>query len=159
MQVTKERAILSFGDSNTWVYISLTGQRLLRTERWPGTLQHSLGADCNVIEESLNGRKAAFDEPFREGNNARKTILAVLESHAPLDLLIIKLGTNDLKHHLNVSAHQSSRGLSSLLQIAINSDSNFNKNSPKILIIALPKFGDLSELMEQHFEGSVAHSA
>ena len=159
MQVTKERAILCFGDSNTWGYIPLTGQRLLRTERWPGILQHSLGADCNVIEEGLNGRTTAFDEPFREGRNARKTIIAVLESHAPLDLLIIMLGTNDLKHHLNVSAHESSRGLSSLLQIAINSDSNFNKNSPKILVIAPPKFGDLSALMKQHFEGSVARSA
>lgn len=159
MPVTREHAILCFGDSNTWGYKPLTGERLRRTERWPGILQHALGADCNVIEEGLNGRTTAFDEPFREGRNARKSLLAVLESHAPLDLLIIMLGTNDLKHHLNVSAHESARGLSSLLQIASTSGSTFNQTSPNILVVAPPKFGNLSELMAHHFEGSVARSA
>ena len=157
--VTQEHAILCFGDSNTWGYTPITGERLQRAERWPGILQQALGTNCNVIEEGLNGRTTAFDEPFREGRNARKTLLAVLESHAPLDLLIIMLGTNDLKHHLNVSAHESARGLSCLLQIAINSGSNLYKDSPKILVIAPPRFGNLSELMALHFEGSVARSA
>ena len=159
MLVTREHAILCFGDSNTWGYKPLTGERMHRKERWPGILQHALGADFNVIEEGLNGRTTAFDEPFREGRNARKSMLAVLDSHAPLDLLIIMLGTNDLKHHLNVSAHESARGLSSLLQIASTSGSNFNKNSPNILVVAPPKFGNLSELMAHHFEVSVARSA
>lgn len=159
MLVTKERAILCFGDSNTWGYTPTTGERLLRAERWPGILQQALGADCNVIEEGLNGRTTSFDEPFREGRNARKMLLTVLDSHAPLDLLIIMLGTNDLKHHLNVSAHESARGLSSLLQIASNTGGNFNENLPKILVVAPPRFGNLSELMTRHFEGSVARSA
>ncbi len=159
MLVTREQAILCFGDSNTWGYKPLSGERLRRAERWPGILQHALGADCNVIEEGLNGRTTAFDEPFRDGRNARKTLLAVLDSHAPLDLLIIMLGTNDLKHHLNVSAHESARGLNSLLQIASNNGSNFNQNSPKVLVVAPPKFGNLSELMAHHLEGSVARSA
>ncbi len=159
MLVTREHAILCFGDSNTWGYKPLSGERLRRAERWPGILQQALGADCNVIEEGLNGRTTAFDEPFRDGRNARKTLLAVLDSHAPLDLLIIMLGTNDLKHHLNVSAHESARGLNSLLHIASNNGSNFNQNSPKVLVVAPPKFGNLSELMAHHFEGSVARSA
>ena len=159
MLVTREHAILCFGDSNTWGYKPLTGERMRRTERWPGILQHALGADFNVIEEGLNGRTTAFDEPFRDGRNARKTLLAVLDSHAPLDLLIIMLGTNDLKHHLNVSAQESARGLSSLLQIAYNNGSNFNQNSPNVLVVAPPKFGNLSEMMADHFEGSVARSA
>jgi lysophospholipase L1-like esterase len=154
MLVTREHAILCFGDSNTWGYKPLSGERMRRTERWPGILQHALGADFNVIEEGLNGRTTAFDEPFRDGRNARKTLLAVLDSHAPLDLLIIMLGTNDLKHHLNVSAHESARGL-----IASNNRSNFNQNSPNVLVVAPPKFGNLSELMAHHFEGSVARSA
>ncbi len=157
--MTTERAILCFGDSNTWGYRPLSGERLRRTERWPGILQQALGTDCHVIEEGLNGRTTAFDEPFREGRNARKTLLAVLESHAPLDLLIVMLGTNDFKHHLNVSAQESARGLSCLLQIAINSGSTFNQNAPKILVIAPPKFGNLSEGMAHHFEGSLARSA
>ena len=69
------------------------------------------------------------------------------------------LGTNDLKHHLNVSAHESARGINALLQIATNSATSSDKGSPKILVIAPPRFGNLSELMAHHFEGAVARSA
>ena len=95
--LTREKSVLCFGDSNTWGYVD----------------------PYHVIEEGLNGRTTVFDEPFRDGRNARTTLLAVLETHAPLDLLIIMLGTNDLKHHLNVSASESARGLGCLLQIAL----------------------------------------
>lgn len=156
--MTREKSVLCFGDSNTWGYIPLTAGRLLRAERWPGILQKSLGDSYYVIEEGLNGRATVFDEPFRDGRNARTTLLAVLESHAPLDLLIIMLGTNDFKHHLNVSAYESARGISALLQIAINSTTSFDKGPPKILVIAPPRFGYLSELMAHHFEGAVARS-
>jgi lysophospholipase L1-like esterase len=157
--MAREKSVLCFGDSNTWGYVPLTAGRLLRAERWPGILQKSLGESYYVIEEGLNGRATVFDEPFRDGRNARTSLLAVLESHAPLDLLIIMLGTNDLKHHLNVSAHESARGISALLKIATNSASSFDKGSPKILVIAPPRFGNLSELMAHHFEGAVARSS
>jgi lysophospholipase L1-like esterase len=159
MIVTREKSVLCFGDSNTWGYIPLTAGRLPRAERWPGILQKSLGESYYVIEEGLNGRSTVFDEPFREGRNARTTILTILESHAPLDLLIIMLGTNDLKHHLNASAHESARGISALLQIATNSTTCFSKGSPKVLVIAPPSFGNMSELMTHHFKGALARSA
>jgi lysophospholipase L1-like esterase len=95
--MTREKSVLCFGDSITWGYVPLTAGRLLRAERWPGILQKSLGESYYVIKEGLNGRASVFDEPFRDGRNARTTLLAVLESHAPLDLLIIMLGTNDLR--------------------------------------------------------------
>ena len=95
MIVTREKSVLCFGDSNTWGYIPLTAGRLPRAERWTGILQKSLGESYYVIEEGLNGRSTVFYEPFREGRNARTTILTILESHAPLDLLIIMFGAND----------------------------------------------------------------
>lgn len=159
MILTREKSVLCFGDSNTWGYVPLTAERLIRSARWPGILQKSLGESYNIIEEGLNGRTTVFDEPFRGGRNARTTLPAVLESHAPLNLLIILLGTNDLKHHLNASAQESARGISALLQIALNSPFSFHKGDPKILLIAPPKFGCLSELMAHHFEGAVTRSA
>jgi lysophospholipase L1-like esterase len=69
------------------------------------------------------------------------------------------LGTNDLKHHLNASAHESARGISALLQIATNSTTSFSKGSPKILVIAPPRFGNMSELMTHHFKDAIARSA
>ena len=97
MIMTRDKSVLCFGDSNTWGYIPLKGERLSRAERWPGIMQKSLGESYYVIEEALNGRTTVFDEPFRDGRNARTTLLSVLESHAPLALLIIMLGTNDLR--------------------------------------------------------------
>ena len=127
--LTGEKSVLCFGDSNTWGYIPLTAGRLIRGHRWYGILQQFLGGPYYVIEEGLNGRTTVFDEPVRDGRNARTTMLAVLETHAPLDLLIIMLGTNDLKHHLNASASESARGLGCLLQITLNSASNFVKGT------------------------------
>jgi hypothetical protein len=156
--MTREKSILCFGDSNTWGYIPLTGERLPRTQRWTGVIQHLLGHSCHVIEEGLNGRSTAFDEPFRDGRNARRGLLAVLETHRPVDLLIIMLGTNDLKHHLNVSAYESARGLAALLQIVLKSETGSDQEPPKTLVVAPPRFGAMSDLMAQHFEGAADRS-
>ncbi len=157
--MTSEPSILCFGDSNTWGYVPLTGERLPRGQRWTGVLQQVLGDAYYVIEEGLNGRSTVFDEPFRDGRNARTNLLSVLESHRPLDLLIMMLGTNDLKHHLNVSPSESARGMAALVQIALQSAAGLENKAPKVLVVVPPKFGELSELMAEHFEGSKARSA
>jgi len=148
-----EQSILCYGDSNTWGYVPLSAARLKRAERWPTLLQSNLGHGYHVIAEGLNGRTTAWDEPFRPGRNGRESFLPVLESHAPLSLVIIMLGSNDLKHHLNVSAHESARGLTTLIKIARNSETGIDAKPPTILVLAPPVFGELSELMGHHFEG------
>jgi lysophospholipase L1-like esterase len=154
-----EKTVLCYGDSNTWGYVPLSGIRLPRMERWPGVLQELLGSSYYVTAEGLNGRSTAWDEPFREGRNGLKSIIPVLESHAPLNLVLLILGTNDLKHHLNVSPHESSRGLSAIVQAIQKSCSGPRGNPPKVLLVAPPKFEKLSELMNLHFEGGVEKSA
>lgn len=153
-----EQAILCFGDSNTWGYVPLSAARLERSERWPTLLQNHLGSGCHVIAEGLNGRTTAWDEPFRPGRNGRQTLLPILESHSPLALLIIMLGTNDLKHHLNVSAHESGRGLASLIKVAQTSHCGLAGSPPAVLVLAPPVFGEFSELMAHHFEGGQERS-
>jgi lysophospholipase L1-like esterase len=148
-----EQSILCYGDSNTWGYVPLSAARLESAERWPTLLQSNLGIGYHVIAEGLNGRTTAWDEPFRPGRNGRELLLPILESHAPLSLLIIMRGTNDLKHHLNVSAHESGRGLASLIKIAQQSDCGMDGSPPKVLVLVPPGFGDCSELMGHHFEG------
>lgn len=148
-----EQSILCYGDSNTWGYVPLSAARLERAERWPTLLQSNLGHGYHVIAEGLNGRTTAWDEPFRPGRNGREAFLPILESHAPLALVIIMLGTNDLKHHLNVSAHESARGLSTLIKIAQKSETGINAKPPEVLVLAPPLFGELSELMAHHFDG------
>ena len=81
----------------------------------------------HVIAEGLNGRTTTWNEPLRPWRNGSEALLPILESYAPTSLLISKLGTNDLKHHLNgsaheVSAHESARGLSTLIKVAQKSE-------------------------------------
>jgi lysophospholipase L1-like esterase len=132
-----ENTILCYGDSNTWGYEPLTGMRLLRKQRWTGVLQQLLRESYYVVEEGLNGRTTVSEESLRDGRNGLKALLPMLESHAPLALVILMLGTNDLKHHLNVSAHEPSSGIAALVQTIHKSAAGLHDAAPpKILVVA-----------------------
>ena len=90
------RTILCFGDSNTWGDPPGGNGRFAWHERWTGILQSSLGDGFRVIEEGLCGRTTCFDDPFSPNRNGLAYLTVALETHCPLDLLIIMLGTNDL---------------------------------------------------------------
>ena len=114
------RTILCFGDSNTWGDPPGGNGRFAWHERWTGILQDSLGNGFRVIEEGLCGRTTCFDDPFSPNRNGLAYLTVALETHCPLDLLIIMLGTNDLKANFNLSAFDISRGAASLLVAARN---------------------------------------
>ena len=89
--------ILCFGDSNTYGYIPIERKRYAYEERWPGLLAAALGGEYHIIEEGLNGRTTAFTDYLEPDRNALEYIGPCILSHAPLDLVIIMLGTNDTK--------------------------------------------------------------
>ncbi|MGB5733865.1 MAG: GDSL-type esterase/lipase family protein [Thiohalocapsa sp.] len=96
------KSFLCYGDSNAWEMAPMatvtSATRYLPNERWPSVLRDKLGPDFSVIAEGLNGRTTVFDDPIDGAHkNGRTYLLPCLESHAPLDLVIIMLGTNDLK--------------------------------------------------------------
>ena len=94
--------ILCFGDSLTWGDDpGCVGHRL--PHRWPLSLQAALGPGYTVIEEGQCGRNIATDDIPEGEKNGMKYILPCLESHSPLDLVIIMLGTNDLKRKFGYS--------------------------------------------------------
>ena len=64
--------------------------------RWPGGLQDLLGAEFCVIEEGLSGRTTVLDNPLVPYRNGRDYLIPCLQSHQPLDLVVVYLGTNDL---------------------------------------------------------------
>ena len=91
--------VLCFGDSNTH---GAPGddpeyRRLAPDVRWTGQLQNLLGTGWNVIEEGLSGRTIDLDYADRPGLNGRAYIVPCVLSHAPLDVIVLMLGTNDLK--------------------------------------------------------------
>lgn len=108
--------ILCYGDSNTWGYMPLIRTRYTEAERWPGLLAAALGDDFHIIEEGLNGRTTAFTDYLEPYRNGLDYIAPCILTHAPLDLVIIMLGTNDTKARYCVSSKEITDGMKNLIQ-------------------------------------------
>ena len=76
-----------------------------------------------------------YDDPDMDSVNLLPVLHALLNSHEPLDLLILMLGTNDSKVKFNTDARKIAKGMQILLEEA-KSVSCWGKNGPKILIVA-----------------------
>lgn len=135
--------VLCYGDSNTWGYISGSDhQRHSQSERWPGALQNMLGNGYEIIEEGLNSRTLiSIDKRSgREGRNGAEYLLPCLDTHDPLDLVIIMLGTNELKTEF----YRNSKEIGEIFEEKfvkkiLTRKSVCRKTTPKLLIIAPPE--------------------
>jgi lysophospholipase L1-like esterase len=100
------KTILCYGDSNTWGAVPLQSLELIerfgRSERWTGVLQRELGQAYEVIAEGCNGRTTVWEDPIEGYKNGKEYLIPCLDSHQPLDLVIIMLGTNDLKARFSI---------------------------------------------------------
>jgi lysophospholipase L1-like esterase len=152
------KTILCFGDSNTWGYDAASGGRFPPEVRWPGVVRRELGAPFHVIEEGLNSRTTVWDDPIDgEGKNGRVYLMPCLDSHAPLDLVVILLGTNDLKKRFSLSAYDIAGGAEVLVKTVLASTAGPGGAAPRLLLLAPPPVGRLSDFAEM-FEGAEAKS-
>ena len=130
--------ILCYGDSNTyglspeWVH----GQfgRHDYSVRWPGRLQALLGPEYRVIEEGLSGRTTVFEDYVTPYRNGADYLRPCLETHAPLDLVIIMLGTNDCRNQFGVSPGEIAMGLGRLIQMVKDPTVYMGMPVPKVLV-------------------------
>ena len=130
------RHIVCLGDSNTHGYSPEAPQfRFGEEERWTCLLQRALGQDYLVVEEGLPGRTTVFEDPVEEGMPALPYLYPCLKSHAPVDLLVIMLGTNDTKERLNANACAIGKGMARLVRKAQAIDC-WGEKGPNILLIA-----------------------
>ena len=129
------RRILCFGDSNTYGY-SPDGQRYEEDSIWPGVMGKLLGDRFEVIADGKNGRTIAFEDPYMEGCNGMRDIEASLEANAPLDLVILMLGTNDLKMYFNSNPAEIADNLKLMCDLIQK------KTDAKILIASPMLLGD-----------------
>ena len=134
------QTVLCFGDSNTWGYSPLDGSRYSPDVRWTGVLQSSLGSDYRVIEEGLNGRTTFISEDERPLRSGSDVLPILLESHRPLDLAIIMLGTNDLKLEFNLTVAEITQGAKTLCELVMNSE-YLEDHPPGILLISPTHIG------------------
>lgn len=153
-----KKRILCFGDSNTWGYNPVDGSRFSKNVRWTGVLASNLGISYEIIEEGLNGRTTVWDDPINGYKSGKEYLIPCLESHKPLDLVIIWLGTNDLKHRFSLTAFDIAEGAGALVKIVQNSDVGPSGIAPEVILIAPPKLGKLSEDGTMEFNGGVEKS-
>lgn len=82
-------------------------------------MAQDLGADWEVVTDGLPGRTSVHEDLIEGGaRNGLAVLPSALHAHKPLDLLILMLGTNDLKPRFGVSAHEIAQGMGRLIQCA-----------------------------------------
>jgi lysophospholipase L1-like esterase len=132
-------SILAFGDSLTWGFEAGTHQRHAFEHRWPNALAAGLDGKARVIEEGLNGRTTVFPDPTSTPErNGAVALPMLLETHQPLDLVIIMLGTNDLKFANLCRAFDASMGMERLIKLTKAHNFIDGFPTPKILIMSPP---------------------
>lgn len=152
------KVVVCYGDSNTWGADPTGAGRFPADVRWTGVLQHELGSGYKVIEEGLNGRTTNIEDTIEEDRNGRKQLPSTLESHHPFDLMIIMLGTNDLKQRNNRSAADIAQSASKLGDIARRSACGPNGENPRVLVMAPPATVEAGHGLDLLFAGSVEKS-
>ena len=133
--------ILCYGDSNTWGYISGTDHERYLEDRWTKILQKNLGSNFEIIEEGLNSRTLTSDDkrPGKEGRNGYKYLLPCLDTHDPIDLVVLMLGTNELKCEYNKTPEEIGNILEEyFVKKILTRKSQIKDTYPKLLIIAPP---------------------
>ena len=127
--------ILCFGDSNTFG-TNPSGGRWPWDQRWTGILQQRLGTEFRVIEEGC-GARTTMTEDFLEGDKCGiKHLGVLLHSHRPLDLVILMLGTNDMKHRFNLLPADIAFGAAQLGKLVTQYSYGSGYSVPKVLLVS-----------------------
>ncbi len=133
------KTILCYGDSLTWGYNAEGPSRHAYDDRWPSVLQAELGGDARVIAEGLNGRTTVFDDHMAAADrNGARVLPTLLDTHAPIDLLILFLGANDMKPWIAGRAISARFGMERLIEVASSFPFGFDYAPPKVLIVSPP---------------------
>jgi lysophospholipase L1-like esterase len=109
------KTILCYGDSNTWGRVP-RGERYPRSIRWVNVLQKLLGDGYEVINEGLNGRTFNALDPEKPFRNGLSHLKSILKTHNPIDLIIVMLGTNDVKIIYNLQPEEIAKHLEKTIQ-------------------------------------------
>ena len=150
------RTILCYGDSNTHGTIALdrlgSFTRLDRNQRWPGLLAEVSGSDWHVIEEGHPGRTTVHDDPIEGPHRNGITVLpSILESHRPIDVVVLMLGTNDLKPRFSVTPTDISLSIERLIRVIRSSECGPDGAPPDVVLVApvpITETGVLKEIFK-----------
>jgi len=112
-----------------------------------------------VVEEGLNGRTTCREDPVEGDKNGLRQLVPILESHKPIDIVVVMLGTNDLKIRYNPCPYDIARGAARIVTAIQDSRTGPENTSPKVIMVCPPptvhspvfesRFGDCVELSKE----------
>ena len=136
------KTVLCYGDSNTYGFYAATGFRYPRNVRWTGLLQQALGEDVYVIEEGLCGRTTVWEDPIEGYKSGKSYLIPCLDTHAPIDVIVLMLGTNDLKCRFSLTASDVAQGNATLIAMMQSHLAQKQGFAPKILLVSPIAIGE-----------------
>ena len=147
------KTVVCYGDSNTWGYRPDSGRRYDHNQRWTRRLQALLGDGFWLVEEGQNGRTTLHDDPVEGQKNGLAYLVPCLESHKPVDLVLLMLGTNDLKQRFAMSADDIAGCVKRLVRVIQSCEFGPADGAPEVLLLAPPPLARLSGFAEMFSGG------
>lgn len=142
--------VLCYGDSNTHGYDGVTGGRFPWGVRWTSLVQEALKEEqVRIIEEGQNGRTTVWDDPIEGMKSGLKYLIPCLESHSPLDVVVLMLGTNDIKQRFSLSASDVAAGAETLVKTIKMYFRENREPVPEILLVSPLKIRE--EIVDHKF--------
>lgn len=150
-----KKKVLVYGDSNTWGWIGVEeafpSTRYADNERWAGVMAAELGEDYDVAVDGLTVRATNLDDAMdwnaikADMFNGAKTLPAAIAREMPVDLLIIALGTNDLKADTNRSAEDIAAAIIEVAQVAQGCGGGvaYHYDAPRVLVVSPVPVNDM----------------
>jgi lysophospholipase L1-like esterase len=150
--------LMTFGDSNTHGTPPILDRSQYRRfgpdERWPRLAADRLGPGWTLVEEGLPGRTAQFEDPVMGAHmDGRAGLKMALQSHGPLDVLVLMLGTNDVKTRFGATPVQVTAGIAALLDIALGIEMQTRHGGFRVLLVCPPPVEEVGPIAGE-FVGS-----
>lgn len=156
------KTVLCYGDSITWgTDPTNDGQRHAYADRWPNVLAAGLGAGFDVISEGMGGRTTAFDDHLADcDRNGARLLPSALQSHRPVHLVILMLGTNDMKPATAGNAASAYLGMKRCIEIVQKHSPRLpDFVPPQIIVVAPPLVVETQDVFfAEMFAGAVGES-
>lgn len=133
--------ILCYGDSNTFGSTP-EGKRWPLHVRWTSVLQDLLGEEYRIIEEGCGGRTTVLEDWLEPDKNGRTFLPVALRTHRPLDLVIIMLGTNDMKKRFSLLPVDIAYGAAELGMLVERYDHGAHYPVPEVMLVSPIHLGE-----------------
>ena len=146
--------VLCYGDSNTYGQKPDKTGRYDANVRWTGILQDILGSEYYIIEEGLGSRTTDLDFSKKLGRNGKTLLAPLLDSHDPLDIVILMLGTNDLKIQYRRTSEEVAEALSGLVGDVRMYGHDIHMQPPRIILVSPIEINAFAPRFEEFYKES-----